>query len=99
MIKSQPAVFTVLFLLLHLGFGFSLCTILVQFEQAGKDFVVGQQACAPVVAPAVGLGHRFIERLVGVVQPCGAGVVEVGQGALFQDCLAASGDMGRMRSG
>ena len=58
---------------------------LIELEQAREDFVVGERARAPVVAPAVGFGHRFIQRLVGVVEPCGTGVVEVGQGARLED--------------
>ena len=53
-------------------------------EQAGQDLVVGQRARPPVVASAVSLGHGLIQRLVGVVQPSGAGVVEVGEGAFTQ---------------
>lgn len=57
-------------------------------EQAGQDLVVGQRARPPVVASAVSLGHGhghgLIQRLVGMVQPSGAGVVEVGEGAFTQ---------------
>ncbi len=48
----------------------------------GQGFVFGQFA----VAPAVRLGHRFVQRLMGVVKPCGAGVVVVLEGA-FLKCL------------
>ena len=58
--------------------------LLIEREQAGEDFVVGQHACAPVVAPAIGVGDSGIERGVGVAQPLRAGVVEVGQRALLQ---------------
>ena len=60
------------------------CAGLVQAEQAGEDFVFSEGSGAPIIAPAIGFGHRFIERLVGVVEPSGAGVVEVCQRALFQ---------------
>ena len=53
-------------------------------EQARQDFVVGQLARAPVVAPAVGVGHRLIKGVVGVGKPDRFGVVDVGQDALFQ---------------
>ena len=57
-------------------------------EQAGEDFVVAQPLLlrpgAPLVAPAIGIGDRRIERGVGVGKPLRAGVVEVGQGAFFE---------------
>ncbi|HET7598155.1 MAG TPA: ATP-binding protein [Burkholderiales bacterium] len=56
------------------------CAFLVH-EQAREDFVVSQRACTPIVSPAIDVGHRFIERRVGVRQPLRARVVEVGGGA------------------
>ena len=56
------------------------CVFLVH-EQAREDFVASQQACTPIVSPAIDVGHRFIERRVGVRQPLRARVVEVGGGA------------------
>ena len=58
--------------------------LLIEPKQAGQDFIVGHPR-APVVAPAISVGHGLIEGLVRVIQPRRAGVVEVGQGALFQD--------------
>ncbi len=59
----------------------------VQRQQAAEDFVVGH--FGGVVGPAVGGGDGGVERLVGEVQPGGAGVVEVGQGALLEVGLVA----------
>ena len=59
----------------------------VQRQQAAEDFVVGH--FGGVVGPAVGGGDGLVERLVGEGQPGGAGVVEVGQGALLQVGLVA----------
>ena len=69
------------------GFGFPDfgCLLLlggafeVQGEQPLQDLLVGQ-----VGGPAVGGGYGGVEFLVGQVQPGGALVVEVGQGALFE---------------
>ncbi len=65
--------------------------VLIEPEQAGEDFVVGKRACAPVGGPAVGFGHGLVEDFVGVGQPGGAGVVEVGQGAFFSGWLRPRG--------
>jgi hypothetical protein len=51
----------------------------IQREQAAQYFFI-----AEVHRPAVGGGHRVIQRLMGVNQPGRALVVEVGQGALFR---------------
>jgi hypothetical protein len=59
------------------------CALLIEAEQARQDFIVREQPGAPVVAPAVSLGHGFIERGMGVCQPLRARVVEVGEGALL----------------
>jgi hypothetical protein len=55
---------------------------LVEAEQAGKDFVVGERPGAEVLAPAIGVGNRFIDRVVRMGQPGRARIVEVGEGAL-----------------
>ena len=47
-----------------------------------QDVFVGQ--VRGVIFPAVGGGDGFVQGLVRHVQPGGAGVVEVGQGALFE---------------
>ena len=54
---------------------------LVEAEQVGEDFVVGEGAGVPVVGPAVGGGDGGVEGGVGVGEPGGASVVEVGEGA------------------
>ena len=54
----------------------------IQRQQAAEDFFVGH--FGRVVGPAVGGGDGLVELLVGEVEPGGAGVVEVGQGALLQ---------------
>lgn len=66
--------------LLLLGFG----PLLTQPEQWCSDFVAGQLARPPVIAPAVDSGHGLIQRPVGVFQPCRAGVVEL---VNLQSCL------------
>lgn len=58
-----------------------LCSGVVQCQQAAQDFLV--RHLGRVIVPAVSLGDGGIQRLVGVVQPCGAGIVEVGQGAFL----------------
>jgi hypothetical protein len=52
----------------------------------GQNFILGQLAITPIIAPAVGLCDGFIQSLVCMVEPCGARVVEVGERALFQFC-------------
>jgi hypothetical protein len=47
------------------------CPFLIKPEQVGQNFVVGQGAAAPIIAPAIGIGHRFIQRAVGVAQSGG----------------------------
>ena len=65
---------------LHLrGLGFLCGAGEVQFEQAGKDFIF-----AHVSGPAVGGGDGGIERLMREGEPCGAFVVEVREGAIFE---------------
>jgi hypothetical protein len=54
----------------------------IQGQQTAEDFFVGH--FGGVVGPVVGGGDGLVERLVGEVEPGGAGVVEVGQGAFFQ---------------
>ncbi len=51
---------------------------------SGAPGLVSQRPCAPVIAPATGSRDHLIQRLAGMVEPCGAGVVAVGQGAFFQ---------------
>lgn len=65
---------------LHLPGG----AFLIQPKQPRQDFIVIQRTRAPVIAPAIGFGHRLIQRLMCMVEPGGAGVVEVGQGAFLQ---------------
>lgn len=50
---------------------------------SGAPGLVSQRPCAPVIAPATGSRDHLIQRLAGMVKPCGAGVVAVGQGAFF----------------
>ncbi len=52
---------------------------MVEGEQAGEDFLFWQ-----VRGPAVGGKDGFVESAVGVREPGGAGVVEIGEGAGFQ---------------
>jgi hypothetical protein len=73
-------------------------TGLVEGEEAGEDRVVVEPAGAPVLAPAVGLGDRGVEPGVGLVEPGGALVVEVGQRALL-GISAAMTSTGSSRSG
>ena len=54
------------------------CPLLIEPEQAGQDFIIFQQARAPIVAPAVGFGYGFVQGGVDVIQPCGPGIVEIG---------------------
>ena len=63
---------------------------MVQAEQAGQNLVVGQQPGPPVVTPAIGFGHRLVQCPVFVGEPCGPLVVEVGQGAGFEDLFRRS---------
>lgn len=51
----------------------------VQFQQPGEDFFVGE-----VGGPVVGGGDGGVQVAVGVGEPGGAGVVEVGEGALLE---------------
>jgi hypothetical protein len=53
-------------------------------NRRAKDFVVGDRPGAEVLAPAIGVGNRFIERAMRMVQPGRARIVEVGKGALGQ---------------
>ena len=63
----------------------------IQRQQAAEDFFVGH--VGGVVGPAVGGGDGLVELLVGEVQPGGAGVVEVGQGAFLEiGFMAGLGD-------
>jgi hypothetical protein len=55
-------------------------TLQVQRQQSAQDFVIGHRR--HVVCPAVGRGHRGVERLVRLRQPGRALVVEVGERAL-----------------
>jgi len=54
--------------------------LLIYLKQPCEDFFIGH--VGSVVIPTVGDG--CIEFFLDIVQPCEAGVVEVGQGALFQ---------------
>jgi len=54
----------------------------VERQQAAEDFVVGH--FRGVVGPVVGGGDGLVEFLMRQIQPGGAGVVEVVQGALLQ---------------
>ena len=54
----------------------------VEGEQAGENLFVGH-----VGGPAIGGGDGSVELFVGEVEPGGAGVVEVGEGALFEFAL------------
>ena len=36
-------------------------TFLIEVEEAGEDGIVGEAAGAPIVAPTVSLGHRFVD--------------------------------------
>jgi hypothetical protein len=54
----------------------------IQRQQPPQDFVVG--GLGLVVLPPVGGGDGFVERLVRHIEPCGTGVVKVGEGALFE---------------
>ncbi len=65
---------TILMFLFWVGCG----TDVVQLQQAGKDFVSGE-----IGGPAVGGEDGGVEFSVGEVEPGGAQVVEVGEGALF----------------
>ncbi|HNC84547.1 MAG TPA: hypothetical protein PK999_15950, partial [Nitrospira sp.] len=49
----------------------------VQRQQPAQDLVIGH--LGRVVGPAVGGGHRSVQRLVCAVEPRRAQVVEVGQ--------------------
>ena len=46
--------------------------------------MLSEKVPRPIVAPAVGFGYCFAQGFVGVVEPCGAGVVEVGEGAFLE---------------
>lgn len=59
----------------------------VQRQQTLEDVVVGRGG--GVVGPAVGCGDRYVECFVGHGEPGGAGVVEFGEGVLFQLGLEA----------
>ena len=65
----------------RLGF---LASLLIEFKQAGEDFIFDEFAGPPIITPAIGFGHRFIQRFVGVVQPSGPCVIKLGEGAFFQ---------------
>jgi hypothetical protein len=57
----------------------SFAPLLVQLKQPRQNLVFSELACPPVITPAVGFRHRFIQRLVGIVQPSRACVVEFGE--------------------
>jgi hypothetical protein len=59
------------------------CSLQVESKQAGEDGVLVDGGGVGIV-PAVGIPDGAIERGVGVLQPSGAGIVEVGEGALLQ---------------
>lgn len=58
---------------------------MIECEQALQDFIVGQHACIEIGLPAVGGRDGLIEVSVGVVEPRGALIVEIGQCADFQN--------------
>ena len=64
----------------------------VEGEEAFEDLVVGK-----VGRPAVGGGDDGGESFVGEVQPGGALVVEIGQGALFE--FGGAGGVARLKAG
>jgi hypothetical protein len=51
----------------------------VQGEEVSEDLLSGQ-----VGGPVVGCEDDFVEGAVGVVEPGGSLVVEIGEGALFE---------------
>jgi hypothetical protein len=55
--------------------------LLVELKEPREDLVVRK-----VGRPAIGGGDGGVELAVGVVEPGGALVVEIGEGALLQDC-------------
>lgn len=56
--------------------------LLIQREQAFQDLLVG--GVGGIVGPTVGGPHGAVEGGVEIGEPGWAGVVEIGQGALFQ---------------
>jgi hypothetical protein len=56
--------------------------LVIQGQEAGEDFVFGE-----VGGPTVGGEYGFVEGAMGVGEPFGALVVEVGEGAFFKDRL------------
>jgi hypothetical protein len=61
---------------LSIRFPLLLYSLPVQCQEAGEDIVVGE-----VGGPAVGGGHGGVEGGMGVGQPGGTLVVEIGEGA------------------
>jgi hypothetical protein len=56
--------------------------LVIQGQEAGEDFVFGE-----VGGPTVGGEYGFVEGAMGVGEPFGALIVEVGEGALLEDGL------------
>lgn len=79
------------------GSGTQTSPLLVQPEQPRQNFIIGKRAATQIIAPAIGLRYRLIERLLRMGQPSRPRILEVGQRALGQflgRCLS-----NRMRAG
>ena len=61
------------------GLGLGRGALVIEGEEVGEDLLGGE-----VGGPAVGGEDGFVEGAVGVGEPGGASVVEVGEGALFE---------------
>lgn len=55
---------------------------LIEREQAGEDLIIGHLPGAPILCPAIGIGHGGIERGMGMIKPGGPGIIEIGVRAL-----------------
>ncbi|MDX8409939.1 MAG: hypothetical protein R8J84_07880 [Mariprofundales bacterium] len=78
---------------------------MIQCKQSGKNLLIGHVGA--VIAPTVGCGDGGVELVVDMIQPDGALVVEVGQGALLEiggvfrfgdDAIGKSGATSGIRS-
>lgn len=65
-----------------------LGAFMIDAETTRHNFVVGVHTWAPDCAPAIDIGHGPIQRLLGVVQPSGAGFAKIGEHSRFARHLA-----------
>jgi hypothetical protein len=64
---------------------------MIEGEEAGEDVLGGEGLSSNCQGPAVGGEDGFVQGAVGVGEPGGTGVIEVGEGALLRSEPGMSG--------